>query len=144
MDASHSGKTGSAADLASWVVLAVDDEADNLTLVTKVLTFKGAQVHTASNGKEGLEMLKSLQPSLILLDLSMPVMDGWEMFELLRANPTLQRVPIIALTAHAMIGDKERILGTGFDGYISKPFRLNTFLTEIMRCLEYQRHQQAK
>lgn len=144
MDASRNGNSVSAAEISSWVVLAVDDEADNLTLVTKVLTFKGAQVHTATNGQEALDMLKTLQPSLILLDLSMPVMDGWEMFKQLRANPGLQRVPVIALTAHAMVGDKERILAAGFDGYISKPFRLNTFLAEIMRCLGYDRHQQMK
>lgn len=122
-------------DVASWKVLVVDDEPDNLELVTKVLSFKGATVQTATDGEEGLEALKTFAPGLILLDLSMPVMDGWRMFELLRADESKRHIPVIALTAHAMMGDKERIMSTGFNGYIAKPFRLNTFLAEIMRCL---------
>ncbi|MCK6577795.1 MAG: response regulator [Anaerolineae bacterium] len=142
--ASQSSRTDAlkVAEISSWVVAAIDDEMDNLTLVTKVLTFNGATVHTAFNGALGLELVRQVRPTLILLDLSMPVMDGWAMVAALRADPNFQKTPVIALTAHAMVGDKERILAGGFDGYISKPFRISTFLGEIIRCLT-QSAQQA-
>ncbi len=123
-------------EVANWTVLIVDDEPDNLAVAEKVLTFGGAVVHTAGNGVEGLKVLEALNPapSFILLDLSMPQMDGWEMFNRIRTDPTTQDIPVIALTAHAMAGDRERVMEAGFDGYIAKPFRLSTFMSEILRC----------
>jgi CheY-like chemotaxis protein len=123
-------------DPTSWVALIVDDEPHNVGVAQKVLTFGGATVHTARNGAEGLVMLEQVQPTFILLDLSMPEMDGWEMFRRVRANTSMASIPIIALTAHAMSGDKERVFETGFDGYIAKPFRINSFVAEIQKCLE--------
>ena len=122
-------------DMNQWVVLIVDDEPDNVGVAQKVLSFNGADVHVARNGIEGLNMLNSVQPTFILLDLSMPEMDGWEMFELVRANENLSDVPIIALTAHAMSGDREKIMDAGFDGYIAKPFRIDSFLDDIQQAL---------
>lgn len=122
-------------DPKQWTVLIVDDERDNLGVAEKVLSFMGARVHTAQNGLEGLAVLESIVPTLILLDLSMPQMDGWEMIERLRAEPLTAKVPVIALTAHAMHGDKERALAAGFDSYIAKPFRIMTFFKEIQECL---------
>jgi len=122
-------------DMQDWVVLIVDDEPDNLGVAQKVLSYGGADVHIARNGLEGLAVLERIIPTFILLDLSMPEMDGWEMFEKTRANDGLKNVPIIALTAHAMAGDKERVLKAGFNGYIPKPFRINSFLDEIKRSL---------
>lgn len=119
-----------------WIVLIVDDEPDNLGVAQKVLSYGGADVHIARNGVEGLAVLEKITPTFILLDLSMPEMDGWEMFSLARANESLASVPIIALTAHAMTGDKERIEQAGFDGYIPKPFRINSFMEDIHRCLD--------
>jgi CheY-like chemotaxis protein len=121
-------------EVSGWTVLVVDDEPDNLMIATKVLSFGGAQVHTAPNGAEGLKLLETLNPSFILLDLSMPVMDGWEMFKATRANIHTEQIPVIALTAHAMAGDREKVMQAGFDGYIAKPFRLSTFMSEILRC----------
>jgi two-component system cell cycle response regulator DivK len=123
-----------ACDVSGWFVLIVDDEPDNRSIASKVLTYSGAKVYTAANGAEGLVGLEQFVPSFILLDLSMPVMDGWEMCRKVRANPKTQHIPIIALTAHAMAGDRERVLESGFDGYIAKPFRLSTFMSEILRC----------
>ncbi len=123
-------------DPIEWTALIVDDEPDNLGVARKVLSFGGAKVHTARNGVEGLTILEDVHPTFILLDLSMPEMDGWEMFRLVRANNSLASIPIIALTAHAMSGDKERVFETGFDGYIAKPFRINSFIAEIQKCLE--------
>jgi CheY-like chemotaxis protein len=123
-------------DAKDWTVLIVDDEPDNLGVARKVLTFSGSTVHVARNGVEGLSMLDSFIPTFILLDLSMPEMDGWEMLKAIRNDTMWADVPVIALTAHVMTGDKERVLQAGFNGYISKPFRINSFLEEIQSCLK--------
>ena len=123
-------------EVNQWTVLIVDDEPDNLRVAQKVLSFGGADVHIAGNGIEGLAVLDSLKPTFILLDLSMPEMDGWEMFERTRANDKFADMPIIALTAHAMTGDRERIEAVGFDGYIPKPFRINSFMDDIQSAIK--------
>ena len=124
-------------DAKDWIVLIVDDDPDNLSVAEKVLTFYGAKVHTAVDGRKGLEILKQLvKPTLILLDLSMPDMDGWEMMAALQKMPEKSTLPVIAVTAHAMPKDKERALSAGFDGYIIKPFMLHTFMDEIAKCLK--------
>jgi len=120
---------------ANWTVLIVDDELDNLIVAQELLSFYGARVLTAENGKEGLSVIENMLPTFILLDLSMPEMDGWEMLKHIRATPYWADLPVIALTAHAMVNDMERALAAGFDGYISKPFWLDTFWLEIERCL---------
>lgn len=135
-DSSKPSQGHSASEISRWAVLVVDDEQDNLTVVEKVLGFHGATVVTAMDGQEGMRILESFKPSLILLDLSMPEMDGWEMLTRLRAGAATQDIPVIALTAHAMRGDEERVLAAGFNGYIAKPFRLNTFMGEIIRCVQ--------
>jgi two-component system, cell cycle response regulator DivK len=122
-------------DAKDWIVLIVDDEPDNVSVARKILAFNGATVHVARNGVEGLAVLATVQPTFVLMDLSMPEMDGWEMLNIMRANQELTRIPVIALTAHAMTGDKERVLEAGFNGYIPKPFRINSFLDEIQSCL---------
>lgn len=129
-----------AGDVSSWTVLIVDDQPDNLAIARKVLGFGGAKIYTAENGVGGLKALEEVQPSFILLDLSMPEMDGWEMLRKVRMNPVTQDIPVIALTAHAMSGDRERVMDAGFDGYIAKPFRLSTFMSEILRCFRELAH----
>lgn len=119
-----------------WTVLVVDDEPDNIGVVEKLLEFYGATVHIAYHGEEGLRVLKEITPTFVLLDLSMPTMDGWEMLAAVKADPTKKQIPIIALTAHAMPEDVERVKAAGFDGYIPKPIRLATFLLEIQTCLD--------
>ncbi len=120
-----------------WTVLIVDDEPDNLSVAEKVLSFRGAKVYTATNGAEGLKVLEQVVPTFILLDLSMPRVDGWQMHKQVRENPRLAHIPVIALTAHAMEGDKERVMAAGFTGYIAKPFRLGTLFVEIEKCLQH-------
>ncbi|MCS6834986.1 MAG: response regulator [Anaerolineae bacterium] len=122
-------------DMRDWTVVIVDDEPDNVNVAQKVLTYNGAKVHVARNGLEGLALLNQVRPTFVLLDLSMPEMDGWEMLRQVRSKNLLQGVPIIALTAHAMAGDKERVLEAGFNGYIAKPFRIDSFLADIQACL---------
>ncbi len=122
-------------NISNWVVLIVDDEPDNVGVAEKVLRFSGAVTYTAVDGIEGLRMLENVTPTFILLDLSMPIMDGWTMLEKIRTNPDLRHLVVIALTAHAMHGDRERALEAGFDWYISKPFHIKSFLEEIKACL---------
>lgn len=125
-------------DLANpqaWSILLVDDEPDNLDVVAESLTFFGVNVRTATHGEEGLEVLKSFTPDLILLDLSMPKMDGWAMRQHVKVNPATQHIPILALSAHAMAGDKERALGVGFDGYLTKPINIATLIDDIRAVL---------
>lgn|SRR5574341_1161084 len=122
--------------ISQWKVLIVDDDSDNLGIPEQYLAHHGAEVRTAENGEEGLKALEGWKPTLILLDLSMPVMDGWEMLKKVRADPATADVPVIALTAHAMPEDEQRVLEAGFSGYISKPFMLPTFVRDIKRWLE--------
>jgi two-component system cell cycle response regulator DivK len=122
-------------NMNEWKVLIVDDEADNLKVAQKILSYNGAEVHIARNGLEGLAALDVFLPTFILLDLSMPEMDGWEMLLRLRRNADVSHLPVIALTAHAMSGDRERVMQAGFNGYIAKPFRLDSFLEDIQQYL---------
>lgn len=122
-------------NLSTWSVLVVDNEPDNVAVVSFALQFYGMTVKTAENGIEGLEVLKDFMPDLILLDLSMPEMDGWEMRTRVKADPRHQHVPVVALTAHAMIGDRERALKAGFDGYLSKPVNVPTLLDDLRATL---------
>lgn len=120
---------------ASWTILVVDDDADNVAIAGDTFELFGATVYTAQNGHDGYEVLKTVRPTFILLDLSMPIMDGWQLLEALRQNTANDDIPVIALTAHAMLGDKERALDAGFNGYISKPFKIDSILDDVKSCL---------
>ena len=121
---------------ATWSVLVVDDEADNRSVVEMGLEFFGAKVKVARNGFEGLEILETFKPSFIMLDLSMPRMDGWEMHQRIKADSTLRGVPVIAFTAHALPMDKERVEAEGFEGYITKPVQLTTLQDDLQSILK--------
>lgn len=121
--------------MSNWRVLIVDDEPDNVEVVRKLLDYNGAEVYVARNGEEGLALLQDITPTLILLDISMPQMDGMEMFKRVRAHKKFANTAIIALTAHAMSEDRERILAAGFDAYIAKPFHITQLLEAIKVCL---------
>jgi CheY-like chemotaxis protein len=118
---------------SSWVALVVDDRLDNLEVVVKVLLLQGAQVHAAHDGIEGLQVLERVKPTFILLDLSMPRMDGWTMLSTIRRDALAENVPIIALTAHGMVGDEDRVREAGFDAYIAKPFTVSVALRPCPR-----------
>ncbi len=123
--------------LQNWDVLVLDDEPDSLEVATRVLRFYGAQVTTASNGKEGLEKLRSMKPTprFIISDLSMPEMDGWAFIYELKQDRGLMDIPVIALTAHAMVGDRERGIQAGFHNYLTKPLTPATFMADLLRLL---------
>jgi CheY-like chemotaxis protein len=110
-------------DLSQHRILIVDDEMDNLIVLQATLELMyEAQTHTAQDAKSALAIIDSFRPTLIVTDLSMPQVDGYALFQKLRSNPATRDLPVIAVTAHAMAGDRERIIEVGFDGYISKPF----------------------
>ncbi|MBE2266968.1 MAG: response regulator [Anaerolinea sp.] len=120
-----------------WDVLVVDDERDSLEVAARMLKIAGATVTTADNGKAGLEKAQTQQPpfKFILCDLSMPEMDGWELLYLLRQNQGTTTVPVIALTAHAMTGDRERGIAAGFQNYITKPLDPLKFIPQLISHL---------
>nr|MBN1228415.1 response regulator [Anaerolineae bacterium] len=123
-------------EASQWIVLLVDDDYENLLVARQMLELYGAQVHTARNGVEGLKLLEQITPTFVLLDLSMPQLDGWEMLEAIRARPETKSLPVFALTAHTGQITKEKVREAGFDGFIEKPFWLNTFLTDIKHYLD--------
>jgi two-component system, cell cycle response regulator DivK len=123
-------------DVKSWIVLLVDDEPDNLEVVAETLEYRGASVKTALNGLEALEILRDYTPNIIIADLSMPQMDGWQLRTRLKNDPKLANIPILALSAHAMAGDKERAISAGFDGYMTKPINIHSLTNDICTALQ--------
>lgn len=117
-------------------ILLVEDNEMNRDMLSRRLTRKGYEVVTAQDGGEGLARAGSLTPDLILMDLSLPVLDGWEATRRLKANPLTAHIPVIALTAHAMSGDREKALEAGCDDYDTKPVELQRLLRKIKELLE--------
>ncbi len=121
--------------LQGWEVVVIDDEPDSLEVASRILRFYGANVYTASNGKEGLELIRHHRPKFVISDLSMPVMDGWEMLFEIQQDRHIAQIPIIALTAHAMVGDRTRAIEAGFYNYLTKPLTPSTFMGDLLRLL---------
>jgi two-component system sensor histidine kinase/response regulator len=121
--------------LAGWDIVVIDDEPDSLEVARFILDFYGANVHTATNGLEGLERVEEVHPRFVISDLSMPAMDGWEFLQSLRARPGIQDIPVIALTAHAMRGDRDRAVAAGFHNYLTKPLTADTFIDQLLALL---------
>ncbi|HEX3051138.1 MAG TPA: response regulator [Aggregatilineaceae bacterium] len=118
-----------------WTAVIIDDNPDNLDVVCAVLSFYGAVVHTALDAEEAFQILENVTPTFILLDISMPEVSGWDVLKAVRSHPSLDSVPVIALTAHALVGDREKALAAGFDHYITKPFSMRTLIRDIQFCL---------
>ncbi len=116
-------------------VLVVEDVDFNRELVVQLLEDK-YHVIEAVNGQEGVELAERERPDLILMDLSLPVMDGWEATRRLKANDDLRSIPVIALTAHAMAGDMEKALAAGCDDYLVKPLDEDELMARIAKYLE--------
>jgi CheY-like chemotaxis protein len=130
-------------NLESWCVVIIDDEPDNLDLVVETLTVYRVTVHSSNDGEKGIEIVKTVNTNLILLDLSMPDVDGWEVHRRIREMPAMSTVPIVAMTAHAMVGDKERVMAAGFDGYMTKPIRVPNLVNDIRAAIEESNHDEA-
>jgi two-component system, cell cycle response regulator DivK len=114
------------------LILIVEDNPNNLKLMRDVLRFRGYTTLEAETGEASVTLALARQPALILMDVQLPGMDGSTAMKALKANPSMQRIPIIAMTALAMKGDKERLLAEGFDGYMSKPVAIR----EIPKMVE--------
>ena len=112
-------------------ILLVEDNEMNRDMLSRRLKRRGYEVSIAVNGAEGVAMANSNPPDLILMDMSLPVMDGWEATKNIKADPNTQSIPVIALTAHAMSGDREKALQAGCDDYDTKPIELARLLTKI-------------
>ncbi len=117
-------------------ILYVEDNSDNRMLIRRVLSAEGYTIHEAPNAQEALDVLKTLRPDLILMDINMPDMDGYTLTAHIRALPSLGLIPIVALTANVMRGDRERSLEAGCDGYIQKPVDIDTLTQQIERFLK--------
>ncbi|HOC60805.1 MAG TPA: response regulator, partial [Smithellaceae bacterium] len=112
-------------------ILVIEDNEQNLYLVRFILEKNGYTVHAAMDGREGIDMAMRLKPDLILLDIQLPVMDGYTVAKHLRANSELSGMPIVAVTSHAMVGDRDKAIEVGCNGYIEKPINPDTFMAEV-------------
>jgi two-component system cell cycle response regulator DivK len=112
-------------------VLYVEDNEDNVYVLKTRLTRKGYTVLIASDGAEGVSMAAAEQPEVILMDLSLPILDGWEATRRIKAAATTRHIPVIALTSHAMTGDKEKALAAGCDDFDTKPVELDRLIGKI-------------
>lgn len=113
-------------------ILYIEDDPINKYLVRKVLSAKGYEVFDAQNGSEGVSKAEEILPDLILMDMQMPGVDGYEATKQLKAKDSMKEIPIVALTAHALPGDKEKCFAVGCDGYITKPIDIKNFEEQIL------------
>jgi CheY-like chemotaxis protein len=116
-------------------ILLIEDNQMNRDMLSRRLTRKGYEVVNAVDGEQGMAMARSEAPDLILMDMSLPVLDGWEATRQLKAAPETQAIPVIALTAHAMAGDREKAVEAGCDDYDIKPIEMPRLLEKIQRLL---------
>jgi len=117
-------------------ILVVDDNELNLQLACDVLELAGHEALAAANGGEAVDIAVSSIPDLVLMDLRMPVMNGEEAMRQIRADAQTREIPVVALTASAMAGEREQLLAAGFDGYICKPFDVASFADEVAGFLK--------
>jgi CheY-like chemotaxis protein len=116
-------------------ILVIEDNHTNLELMTYLLNAFGHTAIAAHDGEEGVDLAMRASPDLILCDLALPKLDGYGVARKLKAESSLKSVPLIAVTASAMVGDRDKVLAAGFDGYISKPITPETFVTEVEEFL---------
>lgn len=117
-------------------VLVVEDNKDNMILISDVLRSLDYQVIVAKDGIEGVKLAHSEKPDLILMDLSLPRVDGWTATRMIKDDPGLAETPIIAVTAHAMNGDRERALEAGCSDYVSKPINIRDLIIKLRQYLD--------
>lgn len=116
-------------------ILYVEDNADNRTLVRRIVVSQNYSLLEAVNAAQALDILKNTRPDLILMDINLPEMDGYTLTAKIKSMPGFERVPILALTANVMRGDKEKTLEAGCDGYIQKPLDVDQLIREVERFL---------
>ncbi|NTU82840.1 MAG: response regulator [Chloroflexales bacterium] len=117
-------------------ILLVEDNEMNRDMLSRRLQRKGHEVLIAIDGEQGVAMARAERPDLILMDMSLPILDGWEATRVIKADPSISTVPVIALTAHAMAGDHEKCVAAGCDDYDTKPVELARLLSKIENLLQ--------
>jgi two-component system cell cycle response regulator DivK len=117
-------------------ILLVEDNEMNRDMLSRRLVRNGYEVFLAMDGQQGADMALSEQPDLILMDMSLPVIDGWEATRRIKANDATRRIPVIALTAHAMAGDREKAMAVGCEDYDTKPVEMSRLLGKIAALLK--------
>jgi len=125
------------------LVLVVEDDATMQRMALKVLRSRGFTCELARNGREAVEMARRLQPGLILMDLSLPEMNGWEATKALKADPLTAPTPVVAITAHAMVGDRETALAAGCAECLTKPYELDDLIALVGRYVNPAESQAA-
>ena len=117
-------------------ILYIEDSPSNRLLVTRILLVEGYEVLEATDGVEGIEMAKSEHPDLILMDMNLPEVDGYELTEKIKADPDLSDIPVVAMTANVMQGDREKALQAGCVGYIPKPIDVDSLPEQVADFLK--------
>lgn len=118
------------------VILIVEDDKKNMILFNDILQFKGYSILQAVDGRMGVDLAKEHRPDLILMDIQLPVLDGLEATRIIKSDETCKNIPVIALTALVMSGDREKIIEAGCDDYISKPINLTEFILTIEKHIK--------
>jgi CheY-like chemotaxis protein len=119
----------------NWRVMVVEDEYDSVQVVSRVLQHHGAEVHVAHNGHEALKLLDKIEPTLIMMDLALPEMDGWETLSKIRANPHTAHIPVVAITAYHSVNVAEDALHAGFDAYFPKPLDTLSLVEKLAQVI---------
>jgi two-component system cell cycle response regulator DivK len=125
--------------MAGELILIVEDNDKNRKLARDVLTFKGYEVVEAETGEAGVRLAQERRPSLVLMDIRLPGIDGIEALRRLRAEPMTREIPVMAMTASVMTEDRQKIMGAGFDAYQSKPINVTDFVAAVAQLLENRR-----
>lgn len=117
-------------------ILVIEDNEINQDLISRRLKKKGYKVELAGDGESGFELIKKLMPDLVLLDMNLPLLDGWQVAQICKITQSTKHIPIIALTAHAMSGAREKALDAGCDDYESKPINFDELMLKIEKFLQ--------
>ena len=116
-------------------ILVIEDHEDNRVILRDLLISAGFEVIEALNGQEGVSMAEARKPDLILMDIQLPVLDGYEATRRIKANPALASIPVIAVTSYALSGDEAKAMAAGCDGYVTKPFSPRLLLAKVRELL---------
>lgn len=130
-------------DLSHWDVIIVDDEPDNIGVIEIVFNFHRVNFRAAGSGQQCIDLLFERIPTLILADIQMPFMSGYDLLKHIRSKEEWKHIPVIAITAHAMSGDHEQIIKAGFDGYIPKPIETMRIMQQIQDTLAQKGHNES-
>ncbi len=122
--------------MSTTLVLYIEDNPDNMLLVERLLIARGCQMVKAINGSTGIELALEHTPQIILLDINLPDIDGYEVARRLRDNPKTATIPIVAVTANALKGDAEKAMAAGCDGYVSKPINLRDLWNAMLQFIQ--------